>query len=70
MNATKQFRDRLRDAMERKKISQRDLAKIASTSYAGLNRILQGKQVPTLDVADRLADAVGVSLSTLTEGKK
>jgi transcriptional regulator with XRE-family HTH domain len=70
MNTTDNFRLRLRAAMLEKKLSQREVARKAATSYAGLNRILRGKQVPTLELAYRLAAAIGVSLSSLTNGKK
>lgn len=46
-------------------LSQRELAKKANTSHSGVNRILQGGQVPTLDVADRLAEAVEMPLHEL-----
>ena len=65
MQAAETFRRRLRETMDRKKISQRRLAQKAETGYSGINRILQGEQTPTLEVADRLADAVGVSLVSL-----
>lgn len=65
MHASKTFRQKLRDAMERKGLTQRELAKNAATSHPGINRILQGKQTPTLELADRLADAVGVPLRDL-----
>jgi transcriptional regulator with XRE-family HTH domain len=70
MQAAKTFRRRLREAMEEKDISQRELAKRAKTGYSGINRILQGDQTPTLEVADRLADAVGMSLVDLLPQQK
>lgn len=69
MQAAENFRRELRAAMQRTGVSQRQLAERANTSYPGINRILQGKQTPTIDLADRLADAVGVTLSELF-GKK
>lgn len=65
VQATDNFRKHLREAMERAGISQRELAERAATAHPGINRILQGKQVPTLDLADRIADAVGVPLHEL-----
>lgn len=65
MQATDTFRKRLREAMHLAGISQRELAERAHTAHPGINRILQGKQVPTLDLADRIADAVGVPLAEL-----
>jgi transcriptional regulator with XRE-family HTH domain len=70
MQAAKTFRLRLREAMEIKQISQRKLAEKAKTGYSGINRILQGEQTPTLEVADRLADAVGVRLVDLLHASK
>lgn len=65
MQATDTFRLKLREAMEKIGISQRELAERAHTAHPGINRILQGKQVPTLDLADRIADAVGIPLHEL-----
>lgn len=69
VQASANFRDRLREAMKKRGVSQRELAERARTSYAGINRILQGRQVPTIELADRLSDAVGVPLSKLLEKK-
>lgn len=65
VQATDTFRIHLREAMNRAGISQRDLAEKVETGYPGINRILQGKQVPTLDLADRIADAIGIPLHEL-----
>lgn len=65
MQADKRFRENLRAEMDRRGVSQRELAKKAKAGYPGLNRVLQGKQAPTIDFADRLADALGISLSDL-----
>lgn len=67
MQAATTFRHSLRAAMHREGVSQRQLAEMAKTSYPGINRILQGKQTPTIDLADRLADALGIPLATLLE---
>lgn len=69
MQASANFRERLREAMKHRGVSQRELAERAHTSYAGINRILQGRQVPTIELADRLSDAVGVPLAKLLEKK-
>lgn len=65
VQATTNFRQRLREAMEKNGVTQRELAKRADTSYPGINRILQGKQAPTLELADRLADCLGIPLTEL-----
>jgi len=67
LQATAKFRERLRNEMHLQGVSQRELAKRADTSYPGINRILQGKQDPTLELADRLADALGIELAKLLE---
>ena len=67
MQAIDTFRARLREAMERAGVSQRELAEKAGTSYSGINRILQGRQTPTLELADRLADSVGIPLENLLQ---
>lgn len=67
MQASKTFRERLREAMDRAGLTQRDLAKKVGAGYPGINRVLQGKQNPTIEMADKLADAVGIPLSKLLE---
>lgn len=67
MQAALTFRTRLREAMQAAGLSQRELAEKVGTGYPGINRILQGKQTPTLDLADRIADAVGMPLPKLLE---
>jgi transcriptional regulator with XRE-family HTH domain len=69
MQATEMFRDRLRAAMVRTGVTQRELARRAETAQPFVNRVLQGRQTPSLDVADRLADAVGVTLAELLDQK-
>lgn len=69
MQAADTFRNNLRHIMEVRGVSQRDLALRAQTSYSGINRILQGKQTPTIDLADRLADSLEIPLSVLLEKK-
>lgn len=65
MQATRTFREKLRAAMRQRGVTQRELAERAETSYPGINRILQGKQAPTLELADRLADSLGIPLAEL-----
>lgn len=70
MQASETFRLRLREAMAAARLTQRELAERVGTGYPGINRILQGKQNPSIDLADRIADAVGVALADLLAGKK
>jgi len=69
VQAADTFRDNLRHIMEVRGVSQRELALRANTSHPGINRILQGKQTPTIDLADRLADALEIPLSALLQKK-
>jgi ribosome-binding protein aMBF1 (putative translation factor) len=69
VQATNTFRENLRAAMQTRGISQRELAEKAGTGYPNLNRVLSGKQNVTLELADRLADALNLTLSELL-GKK
>lgn len=69
MQATNTFRDNLRTVMESRDISQRELAQKAGTGYPNLNRVLQGKQNVTLELADRIADALDISLTELLSKK-
>lgn len=65
VQATDTFRENLRQMMESRAISQRELAIKAGTGYPNLNRVLRGKQNVTLELADRIADALDISLTDL-----
>lgn len=62
MQARKRFRENLRQAMAIQGISQRELASMVGGSYPHVNRILQGHCDLTMDRAEDLATAVGVSM--------
>lgn len=62
MFATRNFRTNLRYLLEERGISQREVATRAEVSYPYVNRILQGKVTPAIDICDSLADAVGMEL--------
>jgi DNA-binding XRE family transcriptional regulator len=64
--ATKNFRINLRKVMEREGISQRELADRADLTFTHINRIIVGKSKnPSLDVCERLAKKVGLTLADL-----
>jgi transcriptional regulator with XRE-family HTH domain len=54
------FRDKIRPLCDGK---QEQIAKAAGISRVFLNRILRGKAVPSLDIAESIAVASGLSLS-------
>ena len=60
------FADRLRKARERRKLTTRDLAKLASVDHTWISRLETGeRQNVSLQVALRLAQALDVSLDWL-----
>lgn len=67
MDSLKNFRVNVAIAMRAKGMSYRALAEAAGMGYPFLNRIVTGKANPSIDVADKLADALGVQLSQLLE---
>lgn len=55
----------VRSLLRTRGMSQRELAELAGMYEANVNRILQGKEGVTIERAERLAIALGVSLSDL-----
>lgn len=55
----------LRDSRKEKKISMRALARNAGISVAYLSKIEQNDANPTIDVLERIADALSVSVADL-----
>ncbi len=70
MNSLLNFRTNLRSAMVEKAISQRGLAEGLGMSFSHVNRILQGATSPSLDICERLAEAVGFSVADLLHTPK
>lgn len=60
------FGERLRELREREGISQRELAKRSGETKSTIDRIENGGQVPGVDKAQALADALGVDIAVLT----
>ncbi len=63
--AAQAFGHRVRLAREQRQRTQRQLAKEAGVSNKYLSRVEQGKADPSLSVALRLAQALGISLDEL-----
>ena len=70
MAALSNFRRNLRRAMEARGLSQRDVATKADMSYPYVNRVLQGKTVPSVPQAERLAKTTGLTLRDLIQSPK
>jgi transcriptional regulator with XRE-family HTH domain len=60
------FAENLKACRTKAGLSQPQLAQAASVPIDSLRRWEQGKNVPGVDVARRLADAIGVTLDVLT----
>lgn len=65
MSEVENFRANLRTALEARDLSQNDLAQIAGLKGPYVNRVLQGKTVPSLQQCGRLAKAAGFPLIAL-----
>jgi transcriptional regulator with XRE-family HTH domain len=64
-NSVQQFLDAIKSAIESKGISITALAEKAELSRPYLSKVLSGHQEPSLDVADRIAKAVGLEVRTV-----
>lgn len=59
------FRQQLRARMEKLDISPTELARLSGITRAYIYRVLDGSQVPSLELADKLAEAVGLAITTV-----
>jgi transcriptional regulator with XRE-family HTH domain len=61
------FADRLSFARKQKKIRQADLGKLVGTSGDIIGKYERGENTPSIDVATKIADALGVTLDYLVK---
>jgi len=61
------FADRLAFALKQKKIKQSDLGKTIGTSGDIIGKYERGENIPSIDVATKIADAFGVTLDYLVK---
>lgn len=61
------FADRLAFARKQKKMKQSDLGKMVGTSGDIIGKYERGENVPSIDVATKIADALGVTLDYLVK---
>ncbi|WP_346880693.1 helix-turn-helix transcriptional regulator [uncultured Algibacter sp.] len=61
------FADRLSFARKQKKIRQADLGKLVGTSGDIIGKYERGENIPSIDVATKIADALGVTLDYLVK---
>ena len=64
------FADRLSIARKQKKIRQADLGKMVGTSGDIIGKYERGENIPSIDVAAKIADALGVTLDYLIKDKE
>lgn len=58
------FLNEIRQKMEEQQLSHTELAEKAAVSRAYLYRILDGTQTPSMEIADRIAAALGLIITT------
>lgn len=63
-----EFKDRLKEARSRKKLSQNDLAKIVEVHVTNISRYERGENRPTTEVLSRLAAALDITTDFLMNG--
>lgn len=59
------FRDAVQKRLEETGITMTDLAKEANIGRAYLYRVLAGRQIPSIEVADRVAKALDLAILTV-----
>lgn len=70
MNSKDTFRERLAAELERREIPRYKFAETCGTHHATLNKVLSGKQCPSLDFADQLAAGLGMTLRELLKPRR
>lgn len=59
--------DKIKKAMDEKRITQAELAEAAGISQAFMSYILNGYKMPSVPVLKRIADKLGVTMDDLIE---
>lgn len=57
--------DKLKELMESRSVTQKELADVAGVSEAGMSYFVRGVKQPSLAVAKRIADKLGVTVDEL-----
>lgn len=63
------FADRLKELRKERRLTQAALALLADMPKATVCNLEQGRNVPTWESVQRLADALGVSCDAFRDGK-
>ena len=61
-------RRRIREEMEAKGVSGREVGEVTGVGHPGISRILNGHVIPRLDTLDAIARAIGVPVSRFFTG--
>jgi len=64
------FSDRLSTIRKQKKMKQTDLGKLIGTSGDIIGKYERGENIPSIDVAVKIADALGITLDYLVKDEK
>lgn len=64
VTAMSSFCEQIKTAMKEKNISFTKLAALSGVSRAYLYQIMDGKHIPTMDKADKIAGALGLVITT------
>ncbi|MAZ56250.1 transcriptional regulator [bacterium] len=65
--AVKQFASNMKQVREAKKMSQGDIFRVTGIERAYISNLEAGKQNPTLETIEKIAQALGVEVSELTK---
>lgn len=63
-SAVEEFREQVRKQMEERELSISQLARDLGMSRPFLSRVISGQQMPSIDVADKIARKLGLRLTT------
>lgn len=67
MRALENFRMNLCEALQTLDVTQESLAEESSLSRPYINRVLAGKQEPSLTTCDKICDALGIPLAKMLD---
>jgi len=67
VRALENFRENLREALEYLDVTQESLAEHSDLSRPYINRILAGKQEPSLPTCDQICDAIKIPLAKMLD---
>lgn len=64
-NVVEDFIRKVRSALTRKNMEVKELAEVSGVSREYIHRLLAGKQNPSMEVAEKIAKPLGLSVQTV-----